>query len=590
MTQSTAPAPQPVGQLGSIRLLALVVVALLVRLAVSWESGQSDYHRQLVLDAATYHRIAVEGDPRGPFWQPPLYPWFLRAIYSLVGEPNAPAVRVVQAGLGTITCVLLASLVARRAGRGAGLAAGWGLALYGPAVYFDQELLAASPAAFLTTLLLWVFDRPDQATPRQRVLRVVGTGVVLGAMALLLPSFFVAAALLLLSWWRREGWRGPVLTGVIASLFVIPVSIRNYAAEPDLVAVSYNGGVNLYLGNNPNYPETVAIRPGIEWGHLVEKPRCEGGATTAAGESRWFRQQVLRHALSAPLQFLQHVGWKLTATCSIREIGRNREIYDAREESQVMRLLLHPIGWPMVLLLPLAAMSITALARTRTLPNAWLVVLVGVLAVGVIFFPTARYRLPAIPLLIGLSALGIRQIQRRDWLIGGVALGVGLIPHGIPPIARSETLYEIAVDRDLAGDSATALTLLDRALVLDPDSADIQLHRGLALAKLGREEQARQQLEAVAALRPDAEIAAQGLALYWMRQRNWNEARAWFERAVAANPCNQRVRATFAMALTDEGYFHEARRQLDQAKRVYPRPDSRVIEAERRLDRVSPRR
>ena len=45
---------------------------------------------------------------------------------------------------------------------------------------------------------------------------------------------------------------------------VAPVTIRNYAVGDDLVLISSNGGVNLYIGNNPQTSLVTPRIPDIE--------------------------------------------------------------------------------------------------------------------------------------------------------------------------------------------------------------------------------------------------------------------------------------------------------------------------------------
>ncbi len=77
----------------------------------------------------------------------------------------------------------------------------------------------------------------------------------------LLPVLAIAAR-------RRAGW---VLLGAI--LAIAPVTARNWIQGRELVLISSNGGINLYLGNNPRHDETVGLRPG---------PRLAGARPGAA--------------------------------------------------------------------------------------------------------------------------------------------------------------------------------------------------------------------------------------------------------------------------------------------------------------------
>jgi hypothetical protein len=51
----------------------------------------------------------------------------------------------------------------------------------------------------------------------------------------------------------------------------------------DHVIVSYNGGINFWIGNNPDSERTVAIRPGRSWDALDKELRL-AGADDSEGE------------------------------------------------------------------------------------------------------------------------------------------------------------------------------------------------------------------------------------------------------------------------------------------------------------------
>src|SRR5262245_45971737 len=73
------------------------------------------------------------------FYQAPLYPYFLGVIYGIAGR-HLLLVRLVQAAIGSASCVLIALAASRLISRRAGIAAGLMLALYAPAIFFDGLL------------------------------------------------------------------------------------------------------------------------------------------------------------------------------------------------------------------------------------------------------------------------------------------------------------------------------------------------------------------------------------------------------------------------------------------------------------------
>ncbi len=571
-------------------IVGVFALALALRLVFVLTSADAIYYQRLVLDSATYHRIAVNGDPAEPYWQPPLYPWMLRGVYALVGGPSPLAVRCLQALFGALGAVLLVLLVRLWGGsRRSALAAGAAMALAGSLVYFDGELLPASPATLLVLLWLLLLSWKSGGDGVGVYGRMVIAGIVLGLLGLMLPALVFAGAGALLWVWRREGLLPALVLALCAAIPIAPVTIRNQTYEPELVPISWNGGVNFWIGNNPDYPATVGIRPGTRWGHLVERPRCEGGAKSRAAESAWFFGEGIGYIASEPLAWTGDMLRKAAASISVREIGRNRNPYDVRDESPLMAVLLWPPGWPFLLILPAFVAGLAALSRRRRVPWLPLIVIGGVLLAGVVFFPTGRYRVPALPLMIAVAALGLPAVRLIDLAPAVIALGVGVLPSGVPEIPRSETFYEIAVDLSQDGRAAEALPLFERALGLDSDNADIHLAYGLALGRVGRLEEGRQHLLRATELDPEVDMAWQALGAAARTDRDLERARDYLEKAVEADPCNQRHRASLAQVLMDLGYYRAAREHLEAARRVYPRRDRLVQRALERLDRLEGR-
>ncbi len=295
---STAPRSTPrEARLFLVGLVAIGLLAVLLRFGAALESADAPYHRHLVLDAATYHSIALEGDPAGPFWQPPGYPWTLRSVYRVLGQASPLAVRILQGLLGALACVLIALAGRRLAGWRAGLGAGAAMALTGTLVYFDNELLPASLGVLVVSA--WIFLLGVENSARAwKVARLPLAGLVVGIGGVLLPTLAFPAALVLLWLARREGLRAALVFAIACLVPILPVTLRNYAHEPALVPVSWNGGINFYIGNNADYPDTVAIRPGIDWNGLVAEPLCEGRAPLRADESSYFYAKGLDYARS----------------------------------------------------------------------------------------------------------------------------------------------------------------------------------------------------------------------------------------------------------------------------------------------------
>ncbi|HVR01852.1 MAG TPA: glycosyltransferase family 39 protein, partial [Polyangia bacterium] len=230
--------------------LGLFAVAFLLRVAYVLEISDTEVARVLVGDAFAYDLWArqIQRDWLGHevFYQAPLYPYFLAALYSIVG-PSFMAVRVTQAALGGAACVLLAGAGRRFFSRGVGLGAGLLLALYGPALFFTGLVHKMVLDLFFTTALLYALARADERESGRWVALV---GAALGCLALTREN--ALAWLPLLAGWLawRQGARALVPLLVGAALVLGPVAVRNAAVGGQPFLTTSQAGVNFYLGNN----------------------------------------------------------------------------------------------------------------------------------------------------------------------------------------------------------------------------------------------------------------------------------------------------------------------------------------------------
>ena len=276
------------------------VLALSLRLVHAFQMSASPLFTMPAVDAATYSEQAVSlaegnwlGRGQGPFWQPPLYPYFLGLIKLVFPESFFYVSRFAQALIGSLTCVLLYAVGQRLFGVGVGFVGGLIAAVYGPLIYFDARLLPAGLATFFTLVSLWLLIRAVER-PTRSIFTAAGFALGLASLtAAILASLIPGVAIWLFYWLRKKAAWAVVAFLLGAVLAIAPVTLRNYTIGDDLVPISYNGGVNFYLGNNANAEETLALRPGWEWEELVALPLREG-ITRPSAKSLFFYRQALR--------------------------------------------------------------------------------------------------------------------------------------------------------------------------------------------------------------------------------------------------------------------------------------------------------
>jgi Dolichyl-phosphate-mannose-protein mannosyltransferase len=187
-------------------------------------------------------------------WFPPGYPFFLAAIYKVVGHSEFAgklgnvAIGVALTGftylLGGLLRGALVGLV------GAALIAVWPNLIFSTGI-LGSDLLAA--CGFVAAM--WLGMRRDNG-PGPAWVRAVGLGLLIGWMVLVRPVSLILLASLGWWWWlsshsfRRAVVRlAPVV--LIVSLVVGAWTVRNYVQFGEVITIATNGGYNFWQTNQP---------------------------------------------------------------------------------------------------------------------------------------------------------------------------------------------------------------------------------------------------------------------------------------------------------------------------------------------------
>ena len=572
------------------QMAVILLLAAGVRGVYMVQSSGNPTFANPIIDAATYdlraRELALEGRlDQEILWQAPLYPVFLAGVYRLFGV-SLLAVHVIQALLGCLTCLLVALLGRRVFGPVPGLVAGLIYALYGPAVFFESELLSAGWASFLAVALLLLLLQAGQA-PRWG--RILGLGLV-SALAVLVRSTFLPFLLIATIWlilsWRRQGAAWPLLArrfGLLLAGWLLvlgPVGelTRRVAGRPVLLPPS--GGVNLYIGNNPDFEGTINTRPGREWSRMRALPEQDGLGDDVWSRQAWYLDQVKRFAREHPGEFAAGLARKTLHFISSRELPRNVDIYLMSHWSALLRGLVWrwgPFGFPFGVLLPLAALGLAVRWREVPGPLKLFLLLFSLTIVG--FFVSARYRLVITPVLAVLAGAGatslVAWIRSHSWRKLGWTAAAGTVlillitlpgPFAQEKIDLEPELYfAVGYGHFEAERWPEAETELRRALRLRPDFPEAHNYLGIALYRQNRPAEAVRHFveanrldprfsDALSSLQVVAQEKAECLAEAWMRAtssdpavRDGARAVYFANRAAAlslrADPCVTGVRA-----------------------------------------------
>ncbi len=584
-----------------------------------------------MVDAADYYTQAQEiAAGRSPwpgkaFYKPPLYPYFLGGLFRLFG-PGVWVPLLAQALMGALSGALLFR-ISRRYLRPAWafLASGLFL-LYAPLAYFQGQLLIVSLYLLLSLacLLLVVragtdapVQREEPASPRVvgiesqsesgamprslsrggglarvrelRLLSALGAGLFWGLALLARPSAVLWGVPLAL-WlaWPSKGKRvfnavGRMAVFLMAAfLVVLPVTLRNHRVEGVWVPICYNGGINFYIGNNPRFEETLALRPGFEWEELADLPTQRWSAANSSEFSRAFYRESFSYFREDPGSFLKNWGKKLLQAFSGYRIDRNLDFESYARDSLWLRF--SPVRFATVG--PLALCGLVLVWRRRPRPVPIALYFIGNLAGLVIFFVTERYRVAALPALALFAAVGLEELKRSFqtkrfrallWpgalLLGSVLLVAG-DPGGVRRLDYARPDYDRAQALARKGRLGEAKEAYQRAAVRDPGSPDVHFRLAEVLERLGEVDGALAEYDLAARAAPRSSKPHRNRALLFMQKGDDERAEQALDRVLELEPGDRESRIGRAFARAHQGKWEGA--LLDYEVTMGAAPDSRA--------------
>jgi tetratricopeptide (TPR) repeat protein len=525
------------------------------------------------------------------FYQSPLYPYVLALLFKATGA-SVGAVRVVQALLGTASCLLVAHAGRRFVGDRAGLAAGWLLAIYPPAVFFDGLVQKSSLDLFLVSALLALLG---EFVTRRSWPWMAAAGLALGLFTLNRENARVLSPVVgLWTWWcfgdesrrRRGGWIAALTIAVLVT--VLPVGIRNYAVGGEFMISTSQLGPNFYIGNHAG--ARGAYESLLPWRGTVIFEREDAtrlaeqalGRTLSPGDvSDYWVRRAISDIRSQPGAWIRLLGRKLLLTVNAREVADTESIEVFAEYSRVLGTL---YWFNFGVVLPLAAFGAwTARAHWRRL---MLIAASGaalVLSVAA-FYVMGRYRYPIVPMAMifaGAGAVGLLDVARAVWRRRpplGREIGPGFLLAGFVTVLANvpfqaggdDTRLNIGEELLQSGRVDEALALLAREAAASPDYPKARLALGVALSKRGEKARALDEFRAAVSLDPGNFDARSALGLALAESGNVPGALEHFQEAVRLKPGDVAAEFNLANALQQSGRPGEAAPHYEAALRARP--------------------
>jgi 4-amino-4-deoxy-L-arabinose transferase-like glycosyltransferase len=395
-SENRSPVPGPWIQRGI--LPGILAIAIGARVAAALLAGGEAFR---FVDEAIYFDAAerlLRGDGYAAgYANVPGYPAVLAALGAL-GLNSVLALRIGQATLVALGCLLCYDLGRRLGGRPAGLGAA---ALYGldPLLVVSAALLY--PEAVAGLLLTGALILAWEALRRDAMTLVLVAGLLLGAFTLLRPVGLVLVPAMI-GWFvlapeRRRGRRAAFVAVLIGAWAVVlaPWVHRNYQLHGRAL------------------PNTVGALQGVPIiGEEMERRGIPGAVATAIQRDP---PNFARRTIHEFAHFWELYPTRLVSDDSTRRAGFSRadpRVGAGPVVQRSARDLVSAVSFSLELVL--AAIGLVVGWRRRRRETVWLVAIVLSFAIGyAMFFGKLRYRIPILPILLGFAGLGTAALARR---------------------------------------------------------------------------------------------------------------------------------------------------------------------------------
>ncbi|MDP6417909.1 MAG: tetratricopeptide repeat protein [Candidatus Krumholzibacteria bacterium] len=577
------------------------VGALLLRLAYLLQVRGTTLFEAPLRDSVFYVNRAREilsGNWIGEsvsFHSAPLYPYFMALFMGLGAPEGLWWLRLGQALLSALTVGLLSLTALRLFGKWSAIACAVLATFYAPFLFYAGEILEITLSLFFLSLAFWILAR-EEVKGRSLFL----SGLFLGLAALGKPNLLVLGPVLWihLGLFRKPlkpstwAWRKGVLLTAGFLVAILPFTLRNRLAGDDWVLISSNGGINLFIGNNPQasggFVVPANMQSDLEGSSRLVAEQARKRELKPSEVSRFWAERARVFFRTRPAEAARLFGRKALLLLNYYEIPNHYNFYFFRENySSLLRAPL--AGYSLILPLSLLGLLFGLRRSTEARRAGWS--LLAVVLSVVLFFVTSRYRLPLLIWLLPFAGLGVAGLVRilleKRWKPLVPALLILLLASALShlPLVPNQDFHDEFL---LLGnywfqqeDFQRAAFYSTEALREKLDSAPAWQNLGYAYLRIGDYDRAEECLWKAAELNPNLGVAYGNLAKIYLDTGRPLLARQCYEKALRLDPLlKERIGELEKFLIVEEKGFAKQSRllkvKLEKAREADP-SDPRIL-------------
>jgi tetratricopeptide (TPR) repeat protein len=332
---------------------------------------------------------------------------------------------------------------------------------------------------------------------------------------------------------------------------ILPVTVRNFLVGGDLVPITAHGGINFYIGNNPDATGTFNPPDGTSSdaeGLLMDSRRM----AEEARREKLKPSQVSRFWYSKGLEFIRKEPVKYLSL-----LFRKALIFlNGKEVSDVEDFEFHRMFFPQVYKtafldfriigpLGLLGLGLSFRHRRKEFVPLWLF-LISFMASSVLFFVNSRYRFPVVPVFILFAGYAlwwgrdaVKEKRFKDLFTGILILLCLSVLMNLRLFTQNfaTSYYGLGVYYTEKGDHDKALKEYEKVLKLEPQMPGVHNNIGNIYYEKGDRERAIKEYKEEIRLFPGhAKRAYYNLGTIYLESGKYEEAKMYLSNALNIDP------------------------------------------------------
>jgi tetratricopeptide (TPR) repeat protein len=493
------------------------------------------------------------------YFRAPLYPYLLALMLKITGSEYFWT-RLVQMLFAAGSVSLLYLIAREYFSEPVARLASVFYAFYGTLMLYESMFLIEILFIFFNLLGLLILVRNrDNPSPKN----YFWAGLIFGLSAITRPNILLVVPFWGL--WILFHFRKKIATKaliVLLALFgagvvlpIVPVTVRNYIVADDFVLISSQGGINLYLGNNPSAEGLTMIMPEIVLDARIPVSRFVPTISEYAEKemkrplrpsevSAFWNKKAEKFILENPGKFIGLTFKKLVYYFSGFENPDQHDIYEFSKFSSLSSILIfdHGLKFPFGFFAPLGLVGLILCWKRRSELAPILIFFFAYIPTVIFFLVTARHRLTVIPILLLFAAYLIfylwNLVERSRW-------------------------------KEIAVTSGATFILL---ILLNINFFDLGFHNvsqmhfnlGITYSRQGKYDEAIREYNLAAKETPGVPAIYHGLGTTYNLMKRYGEAAAEFQKALTLDP-------NYYDAIINLGLSYIELKQYDKAEQLFLR-------------------